>query len=284
MQLTIVHNTRYNYTKPVSLSPHYIRLKPQSRPYLSLLNFDLKITPEPLSISERLDAEDNPFFQAWMEPVPIKEFQIKANISIKLYPFDPFHFIIDPPVRFFQNQFHYPEHLKQFLEPFLPSDPVSKTFTSFLNERIKGSDRSSILFITDLLRYIANNFEYERKDKNVVLDSEKTFEEHTGSCKELSWMLIEMLRSTGLAARFVSGYAYNTALLGEGHELHAWVEVLLPGAGWIGLDPSSGLLTDEHYIPVATSFDPDQTMPVTGIYSGEASSKLRASVSIVETP
>lgn len=281
MELKIVHNTRYNYTKPVSLLPHYIRLKPQSRPHLKLLDFDIKITPEPLSISERLDAEDNPFFQVWMEPVPIRQFQIKANISVNIEPFDPFHFIIDPPVRFFQNQFHYPEHLKQFLEPFLPSAPVAKKFSSFLNERIKGSDRSSILFITDLLRYIANNFTYERQDKNVLLDSEKTYDNHSGSCKELSWMLIEMLRSTGLAARFVSGYAYSS-MLGEGHELHAWVEVLLPGAGWIGLDPSSGLLTDEHYIPIAASFDPNQTMPVTGAYAGESSSKLQASVTIAE--
>lgn len=281
MELTIKHSTRYNYTKPVSLLPHYLRLKPQSRPYLQLTDFNMIITPEPLSISERLDAENNPFFQIWMEPVPVKEFAIKATIKLQVEAFDPYHFIIDPPVRFFQHQFHYPEHLKNFLAPFLTGDSSAKNFSSFLNERIKGSDRSSLLFITDLIRYISNNFTYQRKDVNVNLDSEKTFEEHSGSCKELSWMLIEMLRSTGLAARFVSGYAYN-ALLGEGHELHAWVEVLLPGAGWIGLDPSSGLLTDEHYIPVATSFDPNLTMPVTGVYSGEAFSKLQASVSIAE--
>ncbi len=281
MELNIIHTTRYNYSKPVSLFPHYIRLKPQCRPYLALNDFVLVITPEPMSITERIDAESNPYFQVWMEPVPIKELKLRASFTVQAKPFDPFHFIIDPPVRFFQNRFHYPESHKDFLKPFLPAQDCSMNFTSFISERIKVSDRSCILFITDLLRYIANNFEYIPKEKNVTLDSEKTFGDHTGSCKELSWMLIEMLRCTGLAARFVSGYAYNP-ILGDGHELHAWVEVLLPGAGWIGLDPSSGLLTDEHYIPVACSFDPTLTMPVTGAFAGDATSKLKASVSIVE--
>ncbi|GAB5410715.1 MAG: hypothetical protein BalsKO_30800 [Balneolaceae bacterium] len=239
------------------------------------------ITPEPMNISERIDAENNPYFQVWMEPVPIKELKLQAVIVVKVTPFDPFHFIIDPPVRFFQNKFHYPDSHKDFLKPFLPTKACSKNFTSFISERIKGSDRSCILFVTDLLRYIANDFEYIGKYDEVKLDAEKTFDSHSGSCKELSWMLIEMLRCSGLAARFVSGYAYNP-VLGEGHELHAWVEVLLPGAGWIGLDPSSGLLTDEHYIPVATSFDPVLTMPVTGTFAGDATSTLKASVSIIE--
>tara|TARA_R110000868_G_scaffold408293_3_gene690956 strand:+ start:23825 stop:24676 length:852 start_codon:yes stop_codon:yes gene_type:complete len=281
LELNIVHTTRYNYSKAVSLLPHYIRLKPQSRSYLTLSKFDISISPEPMSISERIDAENNPYFQVWMQPVPLKELEIKAQINLQLETFDPFHFIIDPPVRFFQSKFHYPDTHKEYLKPFLPTKVCSKNFTSFLSERIKGSDRSCILFITDLLRYIANNFEYIRKERDVTLESENTFNKLSGSCKELSWMLIEMLRCTGLAARFVSGYAYNP-ILGDGHELHAWVEVLLPGAGWIGLDPSSGLLTDEHYIPVATSFNPELTMPVTGAFAGDAKSKLNASVTIIE--
>lgn len=232
-----------------------------------------------MSITERIDAENNPYFQVWMEPIPVQELAFKATIDVSVKPFDPFLFIIDPPVRFFESKFNYPDSLKDFLKPFLPSQDCSKNFNSFLSERIKGSDKSCMLFITDLLIYISNNFEYVRKDKFVDLNSETIFNEHSGSCKELSWMLIDMLRCSGLAARFVSGYAYNS-LLGEGHELHAWVEVLLPGAGWIGLDPSSGLLTDEHYIPVATSFEPSLTMPITGKFAGSANSTLEASVAI----
>ncbi len=281
MELNIVHRTRYNYTKPVNLSPHYIRLRPQSRSHITLKKFDLRITPEPMSISERIDAENNHYFQVWMEPVPVKEIYIKADLTLDVERFDPFHFIIDPPIRFFQNHFHYPEVLRDLLIPYLHGYNQTYSYSSFLSGRIKGCDNSCVLFITDLLRYIFNNFTYEPKDQNVTLDSELIYQQRTGSCKELSWMLIEMLRSTGLAARFVSGYAYNP-ILGDGHELHGWVEVLLPGAGWIGIDPSSGLLTDEHYIPVATSFDPSLTMPITGSYTGEGNSKLRASVSISE--
>ena len=282
MELNIIHTTRYNYNQPVYLLPHYVRLKPQKRAYLKLTDFELSITPEPMNITERVDAESNPVFQVWMNPEPLKEFRIKAEITVNVEAFDPFHFIIDPPVRFFQNQFHYPEHLKDFLAPFLAtSGSGPRSFSSFLNERVKGSDNSSILFLTELLRHIYSNFRYESKEEGVILDADIVYTNRHGSCKELSWMLIEMLRTVGLAARFVSGYAYNP-ILGDGHELHAWAEVLLPGAGWIGLDPSSGLLTDEHYIPVATSFDPSLTMPVTGSYTGDSSSKLRASVSISE--
>ena len=235
-----------------------------------------------MNITERLDLENNPVFQVWMQQEPLKEFQIKAVVKVQVEAFDPFHFIVDPPVRFFQNRLHYPENQKPFLTPYLnTSFSGVPGFGSFLNERVKGSDNSLLLFITELLRYIYSNFRYESKEEAVILDAEVIYNNRHGSCKELSWMLIEMLRTVGLAARFVSGYAYNP-ILGDGHELHAWVEVLLPGAGWIGLDPSSGLLTDEHYIPVATSFDPSLTMPVTGSYIGDGSSKLRASVSISE--
>lgn len=281
MDLNIVHTSRYTYTKPVSLLSHYLRFKPQLRSYLTLNNFELKLTPNAMSVTERIDAENNPYFQVWMEPIPIKQFSVKATINVTTEKFDPFHFIIDPPINFFEHQFHYSKSMEEFLKPYLVVLKPNSNYTSFLNERIKGSDRSSILFITDFLRYISKNFEYIRKDDHIVLDAEHIFERRTGSCKELSWMLIEMLRTTGLAARFVSGYAYKK-ILGAGHELHAWVEVLLPGAGWIGLDPSSGLLTDERYIPVATSFNPALTMPIAGAFAGAASSKLQASVLIEE--
>ena len=281
MKLNIVHTTSYIYSDSVSLLTHYLRFKPQNRSYLTLDGFELKLSPNPMSVTERIDAENNPYFQVWMEPVPIKKFTVKANINVTLERFDPFHFIIDPPINFFENQFHYSKSIEELLKPYMSISKQTSLFSNFLSERIKGSDRSCILFITDLLRYISKNFDYVRKDSNITLDADEIFKRKTGSCKELSWMLIEMLRSTGLAARFVSGYAYKK-ILGAGHELHAWVEVLLPGAGWIGLDPCSGLLTDERYVPVATSFNPSLTMPITGAFTGAATSKLQASVLIEE--
>lgn len=282
MKLQITHTTKYSYSKLVNINPHYIQLKPQDRSYLQLLDFELEISPNPATTSERLDAENNSYFQVWMAPVPQTKLSIKATVKVEVESFNPFQFIIDPPVRFMQNRFHYREVLKDFLVPYISEEPVSATFfASFLNERIKGCDKSCMIFITDLLSYLDKNFEYVRSELGENLDAISTFNSKTGSCKDLSWMLIQMLRCTGLAARFVSGYAFNPAL-GDGHELHGWVEVLLPGAGWIGLDPSSGLFCNETYIPVAASFAPFLTMPVTGSFAGDATSKLKASVEIQE--
>ncbi|MDZ7693721.1 MAG: transglutaminase family protein [Balneolaceae bacterium] len=115
-------------------------------------------------------------------------------------------------------------------------------------------------FLSLMVQKIYDDWEYEKRYEDRELDAGKCFDQKKGSCKDLAWMLMMMLRGAGLATRFVSGYAYNPDVDFR-HELHAWVEVLLPGAGWVGMDPSAGLFADENYVPVATSFDPALTMP-----------------------
>lgn len=282
MRLRVTHTTSYTYSAPVTLSPHYLRFRPQQRDYFALDGFDLTINPEPNSISERLDAENNPVSQIWLDPVPVESIDISMEMTVTLHPFDPFHFLLDPPVKCMDNRFYYPDEFQEFLSPYLAVNASeNQPFYLYLNNKVKGCDKSCILFITGLIRDIHNQFTYESKEEGVLLNAGTIFDNQSGSCKELAWMVIQMLRQVGLASRFVSGYAYNP-ILGDGHELHAWVEVLLPGAGWIGLDPSSGLLTDEHYLPVATSFHPDNTMPVTGKFRGEATASLTANVHIEE--
>ncbi len=112
-----------------------------------------------------------------------------------------------------------------------------------------------------------------------ILSLETCFSERRGSCRDLSWMLMNMLRFKGFATRFVSGYSYVPGMK-DGHELHAWVEVLLPGAGWLAMDPTLGLLVTEYHIPLATSFDPTRTLPVQGSYHGKAKSTMNTEVEI----
>jgi transglutaminase-like putative cysteine protease len=109
--------------------------------------------------------------------------------------------------------------------------------------------------------------------------ADNTFRFQKGSCRDLAWMQMNMLGSLGLASRFVSGYAFNPEVA-SGHELHAWLQTYLPGAGWIGLDPSLGLLTNQLYVPLAYHPDPIQTLPVQGSYGGGAKSKLETDVII----
>jgi len=113
------------------------------------------------------------------------------------------------------------------------------------------------------------------------MEIEQCFQEKHGSCRDLSWFMMNCLRFLGIPARFVSGYSFNPEI-GQDHELHSWVECWLPGAGWLGVDPSLGLMTDHHYIPMACSFDPTKTLPVQGIYAGSATSNMSYEVVIKE--
>ncbi len=215
-----------------------------------------------------------------MDQQPASHFSINSLSEVELNSFNPFEFIIDPAIPFVDEKFLYPGDMDSFL-----SNYTHTSFTGFFLPIITNQKlltlNEPLQTVTNLIGFIASNFSYERKEKDIEYDAEKIFSANSGSCKELSIMLIEMLRTVGLAARFVSGYAYSS-ILGEGHELHAWVEVFFPGAGWIGIDPSSGLFTDEHYIPLACSFNPDFTTPVTGSFGGKATSVLKTKVCIQE--
>jgi len=130
-----------------------------------------------------------------------------------------------------------------------------------------------------LLSKIHSKWEHIVRHEEGIMALDDVFESKTGSCRDLSWMLMSMLRSIGLASRFVSGYAFNPEL-DAGHELHAWVEVFLPGASWVGMDPILGLLADSRYIPLAVSYDPKFASPVIGNYGGASQSHLTTDVVI----
>jgi len=276
MKLSIVHTTSYEYSAPVTLLTHYLRLKPKPQPYIEDLDFNLTIKPHPLVISTRSDAENNPVLQLELPSEKTQKLIISSKLELNLRSFNPFQFVIDPPLSFDGNQFEYSDQLSEVMAPYRKSFS-NEAFANFVADSIRKSKGNIIAFVSEILVKISTTYDYQTKHDNIRSNSEEIFKSKAGSCKELSWMLIEMLRSVGIASRFVSGYAYNP-MLGEGHELHAWVEFFLEGAGWIGVDPVSGLFTNECYIPLAASFNPSSTMPVIGTFGGIAESKLLTSV------
>ncbi|MDX1637768.1 MAG: transglutaminase family protein [Balneolaceae bacterium] len=278
MELQIIHKTTYSYTKPVKLDPHYLHFKPLYRPYLTVREFDLRITPNPTNIFERLDAENNPYHQVYLPGTAVKELSIQVTMQITTQTYNPFEFLLDPRVKPRQDEAFYPNSRSNFLGNYLNhwSYPCLQ---EFVEELIDRSENTMVPFLSAAIRRIHSEWRQVFRTQQDRLNASRCFEEKEGSCRDLAWMLINMLRSIGLATRFVSGYAFNPQL-DVGHELHAWVEVLLPGAGWIGLDPSSGLFANEYYLPVATSFSPNLTMPVDGTYRGKAKSNLDTSVEI----
>lgn len=280
MLIQVRHHTDYQYTDAVQLGVHKIYLQPQHRPYFRIEHQKMEIFPHPDGQNFRQDLAGNWYVQSWFTG-STRSFEISTEWIFKLKVFNPFGFILDKSFEdigwndpFFQ--FSY-EEKTAFLIPFL-KETEEFLFLDFLRE-IKKNSAGLVDFLVNLTRVIHQNWSHQIREEETILDPQVTFNQRLGSCRDLALMQMQMLRQIGLATRFVSGYAFNPELE-DGHELHGWVEVFLPGAGWVGLDPSLGLLTDHHHIPLATHPIPKRTLPVQGSFSGQAAAALHTRVTI----
>ncbi|MCH7400479.1 transglutaminase N-terminal domain-containing protein [Belliella kenyensis] len=275
--LKIEHKSVYHYEEQVTLGPHDILMFPQHRSYIKILRSSLKVSPSPQGKYERINAEGNTYYNIWFQN-DTQKLEIISSISVKLLPFNPFGFILKKGLEFPFSLFEYDNRELPALRPYLILDNDSNFMLEYVDLQMNCST-DLVSFLTNLVASIKSKWNHVLREEEGILSLRSVFASKSGSCRDLSWMLMQMLRTKGLASRFVSGYAYNPEL-DTGHELHAWVEVYLPGAGWIGLDPSLGLFTDEFYIALACSHDPLLTMPIYGSYSGSKSSKLKTEVNI----
>ena len=268
MRLKVKHLTQYIYSKEVVLQPHHLYFYPAHRNYLNLESFDIQVNPHASGLSFRTDIESNAFHQCWFND-PIKELTVVAEFIVETHPINPFDFIVEEPVG-------DPTPIQT---PYLQQQSLSSNLSDWLNDVVSPAGNNMVTLLTFLASEIHENWEHTIRYEPTIMPPDECFSSKKGSCRDLSWMMIQMLRSINIPARFVSGYGYNPNL-GEGHELHAWVEVLLPGAGWIGVDPNSGLLATDRYIPVAASYLPRNTFPIQGSYFGDASSELKFEVTL----
>lgn len=280
MLIQIWHHTRYTYSDPVTLGIHKLYLVPQHRPYFRIEHQKFRVQPHPEGLNFRQDLAGNWYKQCWFTG-EWSLLEISGEWIFKLQSFNPFGFILD---KSFEDggwqsplfQFNY-EEKTAFLIPFLQEEERSG-FRDFLLEN-RESSQGLVDFLVRLTQVIYQNWSHEIRHEESIWPAEFTFGQRKGSCRDLALMQMEMLRELGLATRFVSGYAFNPDLE-DGHELHAWLEVYLPGAGWVGMDPSLGLFTDHSYIPLATHPDPKRTLPVQGTFSGGNYSQLHTEVQI----
>lgn len=268
MILEIKHQTVYAYESPVSLEPQHLYFYPLQRVYLQIRSFELNTNPHPKLLSERQDLENNFFYQCWFDE-PITNLEINVSMKLETQAFNPFDFLEEnhPKTKEIQAQRLY-----------LTKLPLSEGLIHWSDSIIKKNNQT-ISFLSGICDAIHDQWDHKARYDDSLLHPDECFDNKEGSCRDLSWMLIQVLRYHDIPARFVSGYSFNPEL-GEGHELHAWVEVFINGAGWIGLDPSSGLLTTELYVPIATSYHPMNTLPVQGSYRGESKSDLATTVKI----
>jgi len=277
MLIGIKHLTEYTFSEDVFFEPHYFRFRPKDTAHAVVKEFKLEIEPEPSGLSEQFDIENNHNQFCWFEDSH-RRMKIVVESVVQVTEFNPFNFFIHPS-EYLSIPFDYDKRTKPLLIPSLEADITSESIKDFALEILRNSNNQSISFLAQLTKEIHKAFSLKTRESGNPHLPGFTFKQKQGSCRDLAWMQIHMLRQLGIASRFVSGYYYIDSNQPE-YELHAWVEAYLPGSGWIGLDPSHGMLTDCYHIPVASSAYHENTMPVIGTVRGSAKSTLKNELEI----
>jgi len=265
------HVTHYRYDRPVTLGPQVIRLRPAPHCRSKILSYSLKVEPADHFINWQQDPFAN--YQARLVfPHKTREFKITVDVVADMAVYNPFDFFLEPSAE--RYPFQYEALLSQELAPYLAVAPVSERLRDYL-ARIDRRERRTIDFLIDVNRMVSQDVRYLIRMEPGVQTPEETLILAAGSCRDSTWLLVNLLRHCGLAARFASGYLIQLApdvkaLEGPSGtevdftDLHAWCEVYLPGAGWIGLDPTSGLLAGEGHVPLACTPQPSGAAPIEG--------------------
>jgi uncharacterized protein (DUF2126 family)/transglutaminase-like putative cysteine protease len=271
IHVALRHVTHYQYDRAVALSPQLVRLRPAPHCRTRILSYSQRVTPYKHFINWQQDPQSN-YVARLVFPDRVREFSVEVDLVAEMSVYNPFDFFLEPSAE--QFPFCYESWQLKELQPFLSTDPVSPRFVAYLAD-VNRERRRTIDFLVDVNQQVKRDIGYVVRLDPGVQTTAETLARGTGSCRDSAWLLVQLLRQLGLAARFVSGYLIqlkpDVAPL-EGPpgpesdftDLHAWCEVYLPGAGWIGLDPTSGLLAGEGHLPLACTPDPASAAPVTG--------------------
>jgi uncharacterized protein (DUF2126 family)/transglutaminase-like putative cysteine protease len=266
------HVTHYQYDRPVRLGPQVVRLRPAPHCRSRVLSYSLRVEPAQHFINWQQDPFAN--YQARLVfPEPTTAFKVTVDVVVEMAVYNPFDFFLEPSAE--QFPFRYDPAVRQELAPYLACEPLTPLVRQYL-ERIDRTPRATIDFLVALNQQLQQDVRYLIRMEPGVQTPEDTLRLASGSCRDSGWLLVQLLRNLGLAARFVSGYLIQLtpdvkALDGPSGtavdftDLHAWCEVYLPGAGWIGLDPTSGLLAGEGHIPLACTPQPSGAAPIEGL-------------------
>ncbi len=270
----VYHLTHYKYDRPVTLGPQVIRLQPAPHSRTKVLSHSLKVSPENHFVNVQQDPYGN-FLARFVFPEPVTELKIEVDLVADMTVYNPFDFFVEPEAETYP--FEYPEDIRDDLKIYRTPDPAGPLLKAFL-DRVDHSQTNTVNFVVALNAQVQREIGYIIRMETGVMTPEETLGAGKGSCRDSSWLLVQALRNLGIAARFVSGYLIQlkpdlVALDGPAGttvdftDLHAWCEVYIPGAGWIGLDPTSGLLTGESHVPLAATPHYRNAAPISGMAS-----------------
>ena len=278
IRIALHHETRYRYDRPVAPSPHVVRLRPAPHCRTPIPAYSLRVQPS----GHFLNWQQDPFgnYEARLVfPQPASELVFEVDLVAEMITVNPFDFFLEEAAQ------HYPlpysPSLRRDLGPYLQPSAGGARFADFV-ERAKGQiarpGRRMVDVLVDLNQHVLRTLRYDIRMEPGVFAPEESLERGHGSCRDFAWLLVQTLRQFGLAARFVTGYSVQlkaderpvhgpAGVDEDSADLHAWAEAFLPGAGWVGLDATSGLLAGEGHIPLACTPDPETAAAITGSYS-----------------
>jgi len=272
IQIALNHVTTYRYDSLINLGPQIVRLRPAPHSRTPILSYSLKIKPEKHFINWQQDPQGN-YLARLAFPDKTDVFHIEVDLTADMTVINPFDFFLEGYAEKFP--FEYEPWLTKELKPFLEKEEQGEVFNAYL-QSIDRTSRPTSDYCVDLIRRMSQEIKYMVRMEPGVQTPEETLTIKSGSCRDSAWALVNLLRHQGLAARFVSGYLIQlkpdlksldgpSGVNADFTDLHAWAEVYLPGAGWIGLDPTSGLLTGEGHIPLVATPEPSSASPISGL-------------------
>jgi uncharacterized protein (DUF2126 family)/transglutaminase-like putative cysteine protease len=272
IRVALHHVTNYSYDRLVTLGPQIVRLRPAPHSRTPIHSYSLKVEPKEHFVNWQQDPFGN-YLARFVFPKPAQQFRVEVDLVAEMTVINPFDFFVEEEAE--SLPFKYADWLARELRPFLETVEPGPLLAEFL-ENIDRRKQNTVNFLVALNQRLQSMVKYLIRLEPGVQSPEETLEKGSGSCRDSAWLLVQTLRHLGIASRFVSGYLIQLAPdikaldgpsgpAADFTDLHASAEAYLPGAGWIGLDPTSGLLAGEGHIPLACTPDPISASPITGM-------------------
>jgi uncharacterized protein (DUF2126 family)/transglutaminase-like putative cysteine protease len=275
IRVALNHVTEYVYDRPVTLLPHVVRLRPAPHCRTKILSYSLKVEPAEHFVNWQQDPYSN-YCARFVFQKPASRLRVEVDLVAQMVAINPFDFFLEDSAK--KAPFDYDRELRQELAPYLEIRESGDAIDALVREVLPNEAQPTVDFLVAINQRLNKDIRYVIRLEPGIQTCATTLSLQSGSCRDTAWLLVQLFRHLGLAARFVSGYliqlvADEKPIEGPSGptrdftDLHAWAEVYLPGAGWVGLDPTSGLFAGEGHIPLACSADPQSAAPISGTFS-----------------